>query len=265
MTPARDTPLNPVLALLLCVGAGAAFGWLRLPLPWMIGPLVAMAACNFAGAQLRAPAGGRAAGQLIIGVALGLYFTRAVAVEVLAQWPLLLAAGLLAVLLGVVGGWLLSRAGAVDPTTAFFASVPGGATEMTLLGERYVQLFPAYEGGPEFEGDLLALDRTSVPAEQDELLRGMQDYFGALDPDKVSDFVSNAATVLEGNGEGLNKLIEEGSDVLTTLARKKDSLVGLITNLNTLTLSLSSRQNSIARLIASRSSSRVISKWLLQR
>ena len=137
MTPARDTPLNPVLAVLLCVGAGAAFGWLRLPLPWMLGPLVAMAACNFAGAQLRAPAGGRALGQLIIGVALGLYFTRVVAMEVLAQWPVLLAAGVLAVLLGVVGGWLLSRAGAVDPTTAFFASVPGGATEMTLLGERF--------------------------------------------------------------------------------------------------------------------------------
>lgn len=137
MTPARDTPLNPLLALLLCVGAGAAFEWSRLPLPWMIGPLVVMAACNFAGAELRAPAGGRAVGQLIIGVALGLYFTRAVAMEVLAQWPLLLAASVLAVLLGIVGGWLLSRAGAVDPTTAFFASVPGGATEMTLLGERF--------------------------------------------------------------------------------------------------------------------------------
>ena len=137
MRAARDSGLNPLLALLLCMAAGAAFAWLKLPLPWMIGPLVAMAACNFAGAELRAPRGGRALGQILIGTALGLYFTPAVGREVLAQWQLLLLAAAVAVFLGWVGGWILSRTGGVDATTAFFASVPGGATEMTLLGERF--------------------------------------------------------------------------------------------------------------------------------
>jgi membrane AbrB-like protein len=135
--PARDSGLNPLLALLLCAGAGAAFAALRLPLPWMIGPLLAMAACNFAGAQLRAPRGGRALGQVVIGTALGLYFTPVVGREVIAHWPLLLLAAAVAVFLGVLGGWILSRASGVDSTTAFFASVPGGAAEMTLLGERF--------------------------------------------------------------------------------------------------------------------------------
>jgi membrane AbrB-like protein len=134
---ARDSGLNPLLAVLLCAGAGAVFTWLRLPLPWMIGPLVAMAACNFGGAELRAPRGGRALGQIVIGTALGLYFTPAVGREVLVHWPLLLLAAVVAVLLGILGGWILSRAGGVDATTAFFASVPGGAAEMTLLGERF--------------------------------------------------------------------------------------------------------------------------------
>ena len=137
MRPARDSGLNPLLALLLCAGAGAAFTALRLPLPWMIGPLLAMAACNFAGAELRAPRGGRALGQVLIGTALGLYFTPAVGREVIAHWPLLLLAAGVAVLLGVLGGWVLSRVSGVDPTTAFFASVPGGAAEMTVLGERF--------------------------------------------------------------------------------------------------------------------------------
>lgn len=137
MKPARDSGLNPLLAVLLCAAAGAVFARLRLPLPWMIGPLVAMAACNFAGAQLRAPGGGRALGQVLIGTALGLYFTPAVGGEVLAQWHLLLLAAAVAVFLSWLGGWILSRAGGVDATTAFFASVPGGATEMTLLGERF--------------------------------------------------------------------------------------------------------------------------------
>jgi uncharacterized protein len=135
--PARDSWLNPLLAVLLCAGAGAAFAALRLPLPWMIGPLLVMAVCNFAGAELRAPRGGRALGQIVIGTALGLYFTPVVGREVIAYWPLLLLAAAIAVLLGVLGGWVLSRASGVDPTTAFFASVPGGAAEMTILGERF--------------------------------------------------------------------------------------------------------------------------------
>ncbi len=137
MRPARDSGVNPLLAVLLCAAAGAAFAWLRLPLPWMIGPLLAMAVCNFAGAGLRAPPGARALGQIGIGTALGLYFTPAVGRQVLAHWPLLLLAAAVAIFLGVLGGWILSRAGGVDRTTAFFASVPGGASEMTLLGERF--------------------------------------------------------------------------------------------------------------------------------
>jgi uncharacterized protein len=135
--PARDSWVNPALALLVCACAGAAFAGLRLPLPWMLGPLAAMAAFNFAGARLRGPRGGREAGQIVIGTALGLYFTPAVAGEVASYWGLLLTAGLFSMLLGAVGGWVLSRAGAVDRTTAFFSSVAGGAAEMTLLGERY--------------------------------------------------------------------------------------------------------------------------------
>jgi membrane AbrB-like protein len=134
---ARESWVNPALALLLCAAAGALCATLQLPLPWMIGPLVAMAVCNFAGVGLRAPPASREVGQLVVGTALGLYFSPIVAREVISFWPLLLLGGVLAILLGVLGGWVLSRLTGTDATTAFFASVPGGATEMTLLGERY--------------------------------------------------------------------------------------------------------------------------------
>ncbi len=137
MKPARESWINPALALVLCAGSGAACAGLSLPLPWMIGPLVAMAACNFAGVGLRAPPASRQLGQIVVGIALGLYFTPPVAQEVISYWPVLLFGGVLAILLGVVGGWILSRLTGVDGTTAFFASVPGGATEMTILGERF--------------------------------------------------------------------------------------------------------------------------------
>jgi uncharacterized protein len=135
--PARDSWLNPALALGLCTAAGALCAWLSVPLPWLLGPLVAMAACNFAGAELRALRGSREVGQIAIGIALGLYFTPEVGKYVLSEWALLLAAGLFAIVLGVFSGAVLARLANVDRSTAFFASVPGGAAEMTLLGERY--------------------------------------------------------------------------------------------------------------------------------
>ena len=137
MRPARDSWVNPALALCLCAVAGGVFAGLRLPLPWMIGPLAAMAVFNFAGAGLRAPRGGRECGQIVIGTALGLYFSPVVAREVASYWHLLLIAGVFAILIGAAAGWMLSRAAGIDRTTAFFSSVAGGAAEMTTLGERY--------------------------------------------------------------------------------------------------------------------------------
>jgi uncharacterized protein len=135
--PARDSWVNPALALVLSTVAGAAFAWVRIPLPWMTGPLLAMAACNFAGAELRAPPGARAAGQIVIGTALGLYFTPLVGRQIGEHWWILVLAALVAIFLGVLGGWVLSRAAGIDARTAFFASVPGGAVEMAILGERF--------------------------------------------------------------------------------------------------------------------------------
>ena len=123
----------------LAIGLVAAllFVEIRAPLPWMIGPLVAVAASRFAGIESSAPAGGRQCGQWIIGTALGLYFTPDVAELVLRiGWALLLAA-LFALALGYFCGYILARMAGIDRTTAVFASVPGGAAEMAVLGERY--------------------------------------------------------------------------------------------------------------------------------
>ena len=124
-------------ALAICAASGALFSALHAPLPWMIGPLLAMALGKFLGANFAAPSGGRAAGQLTIACALGLYFTPVVAEEVAAHWYLLIAAAALAILLAYASGWLLMRSCGLDATTALFASVPGGAAEMTILGERF--------------------------------------------------------------------------------------------------------------------------------
>src|SRR5216117_1857520 len=133
----RVNPFPVLKALVICAASGALFSALRAPLPWMIGPLLAMALGKFLSAEVAAPRGGRSAGQLVIACALGLYFTPAVAGEVAAHWYLLVAAAMLAILLAYGSGWFLMRSAGLDATTALFASVPGGAAEMTILGERH--------------------------------------------------------------------------------------------------------------------------------
>ncbi len=124
-------------ALAACAAGGALCVFLHTPLPWMIGPLFAMALLKLGGLPVRAPRGAREGGQLLIATALGLYFTPPVARELASRWELLVAAAAFSTVLAYVGAWIISRFSDTDRRTALFASVPGGATEMAVLGERF--------------------------------------------------------------------------------------------------------------------------------
>jgi len=123
------------------VAIGAAAGWLcsrlHTPIPWMLGPLATLAILRVAGVRVASPPGGRQVGQWIIGTSLGLYFTPHVVGEVAGWWWLLALGAVFAIGLGYAGGAVLARLAGIDHTTGVFASVPGGAAEMAVLGERF--------------------------------------------------------------------------------------------------------------------------------
>lgn len=125
------------VALVVALGAGALCAALHTPIPWMLGPLAAIALARVAGVDLGAPRGAREAGQWIIGAALGLYFTPAVVAQVRDAWGLLAAGAAFSIAVGYLSGAVLARLAGIDLTTGVFASVPGGASEMARLGERY--------------------------------------------------------------------------------------------------------------------------------
>ena len=125
------------LTLALAGLAGFAATAAHSPLPWMLGPIFCVALLRMFGAPLRPPVGGRQTGQWAIGTALGLYFTPAV-LDLLADNVLLvsvIAVGALAV--GLLCALLTSRLSGEDRPTAFFASLPGGASEMAVVAERF--------------------------------------------------------------------------------------------------------------------------------
>ena len=131
--------LHLLATLLVAWLAAQACVHLKTPLPWMIGPLLSSAALSMVGVPLQSSRRLRNGGQWIVGTVLGLYFTPAVAAQSLALAPWMLLGALWALLMGYLfGRWLLwsQPTGTVDATTAYFASVIGGASEMAAFAER---------------------------------------------------------------------------------------------------------------------------------
>ncbi len=111
------------------------FHALSLPLPWMLGALCTTMAASLAGLPVQGPMRLRPAIVAVIGVLLGSRFTP----EVIGQ------AGQAFVTLAILTAYLAMVAAVVVPyyrfvarqdwTTAYFAGMPGGLTEMIEMGE----------------------------------------------------------------------------------------------------------------------------------
>ncbi len=134
----RTTAWRQVFSTLaLAAAAGALAASLHVPLPWMIGPLFAVAGARMCDIDLRPLPGGRQTGQWAIGAALGLYFSPEVVAQLGLHAPLVLAAALGSLAVGMACALIMRRLGGVDAATAFFAALPGGASEMANLADRH--------------------------------------------------------------------------------------------------------------------------------
>lgn len=129
----------PAILRALAVGipAGYLFDRLHTPIPWMIGPMVAVAALNLSGVRMHSPPYARQMGQVILGSAVALYFTPPVVKALAVNFPAIIAATIAVFLVGILGALTLSRASGVDRKSTFFASIPGGAMAMAVLADRY--------------------------------------------------------------------------------------------------------------------------------
>lgn len=128
--------LPAIAGSIVVAGAGALlwrFG--KLPLPWLVGSLYAIALARIAGLPLLAPPWARQGGQWIIGSNMGLYFTSAVLVELVSHAPLIVGMAFFSMAMGVAGAMLIVRWRVADRPTAFFSSMPGGASEMANLSD----------------------------------------------------------------------------------------------------------------------------------
>lgn len=134
------------------------------------------------------------------------------------------------------------------PADATLAVIP-----VTVISDRYVQLFPAYTAGPTLaDGDHISLDRTSIPAELDDVLTQLQGLLEALEPRRegqrgaLARLIDSLDKVFADRSDDLAGTLEGGATVLENLADSEGDLTGIIQNLDRVFLALANRSSEIA-------------------
>jgi virulence factor Mce-like protein len=124
----------------------------------------------------------------------------------------------------------------------------------SLVSDRYVQLAPAYLGGPALRDDAeLPLRRGVAPLELDEVYAALDELAEALGPDgaNATGELSRLLTVgrknLEGNGERLGDSLRDLSAALETLSNGRQDLFGTIDNLQRFTEVLADSDKEVRR------------------
>lgn len=126
----------PRMLLALAIGTlgGACFHYLDLPLPWMLGAMLATAVASFGGVRLAVDNRLRLLMMVVLGTLLGSAFSPEIAARAV-EWPISLVSlvGFVA-MASLTTFWYFHKVAGFDTRTAFFAGVPGGLAEMITLG-----------------------------------------------------------------------------------------------------------------------------------
>lgn len=118
------------------------------------------------------------------------------------------------------------------------ADVHAAIMSPTLVATRYIQLAPAYAGGPTFaDGGAIPVQRTAVPVEFDELKNQVSQLDQALGPNGANQTgaLNRALTVIDTNGRGqgqnFHDMIVQLSAAAKTLSDGRGDLFGTVRNL----------------------------------
>jgi phospholipid/cholesterol/gamma-HCH transport system substrate-binding protein len=125
----------------------------------------------------------------------------------------------------------------------------------SVVSDRYIQLTPAYTGGPALgDNEVLDTDRTQVPLEFDEIFRNLDELNRALGPEgankhgALSRLIDISAKNLTGNGDELNGALKQFSAAISTLAGSRTDLFATVRQLQQFSSTLAANDGGIRAL-----------------
>jgi virulence factor Mce-like protein len=133
----------------------------------------------------------------------------------------------------------------LDHGVAVPATAAAVVVAPSIVADRYIQLTPAYTGGPQIaSGAVITSDHTATPVELDQLYDSIRKLTAALGPNgangkgALSDALNVGAANLGGNGKKFGQMIEQFGKANKTLSGSSDNLFATIDNLQKFTTML---------------------------
>jgi uncharacterized protein len=124
------------LAFLIGIGGAVVARFVAVPLPYLLGPLLACGSASIMGAPIAALPYGRELGQAAVGLAIGLRFIPVVIIAIIKLFPLMLLSTLLMIAATMIAALLLRKLANIDHRTAFFATAAAGLAEMAVIAHQ---------------------------------------------------------------------------------------------------------------------------------
>src|SRR5262249_6219049 len=122
----------------------------------------------------------------------------------------------------------------------------------SVVSDRYVQLTPAYTGGPQLaDNAVIPGSRTPVPVEGDQIYTSLNRFAQALGPNglnkngALSELVKTGAANLTGNGANLHAMITQFGALSKTLGDNSGNLFATITYLQQFTSMLKANDGQV--------------------
>ncbi len=126
----------------------------------------------------------------------------------------------------------------------------------SIVGDRFIQLAPAYEGGAELANNArLGPDRTGVPVELDDTYDALDKFAAGLGPEGAnkdgafSRLVTATAKNITGHGREFNTAIREFAGAISTLAGSSGDASDTVENLAVLTDTLAGKDAELRALV----------------
>ena len=141
----------------------------------------------------------------------------------------------------------------VDMSIPSDIKVPADATAQivpqSLIGERYIQISPAFQDGMAAAPDGDVIEKTVIPVEPDEALAALKEFMDSLDPDGIGNLVNNLEEDLRGNGSQLNSALGGLSQLVETFAEKDEVLLHIVDSFDKLTATLVTREQQLGEVM----------------
>jgi phospholipid/cholesterol/gamma-HCH transport system substrate-binding protein len=140
--------------------------------------------------------------------------------------------------------------------------VPAGADAVvivpSLIADRYIQLSPAYTGGPQMaDGATIPVNHTATPVEVDQLYSSITRFANALGPNglnkggakngALSNVIDVGAANLNGNGRSFGEMIRGLAQLYSTLQNSQGNFFQTIANLESFTRMLHQNDGQLAQ------------------